>query len=166
MLSLLAMGVVQSFFIWKKRQAASYLIFGYELLHFLLEHSLPLDYGFYMPFVVATQLTVIVACFACQTGLSVMLVTLLYSTVVFVLQPLVMKPPHDFQNSYESIIGVFAIFFATSAILAAYQWAFAHLRQHKTEVKVKESKQEDVLANEMTEGIILFKPDYEVYFCN
>lgn len=166
MFSLLSLGVMQYFFLWYKRQAASYLIFGYELLYFLIEHSLPLYYGFYMPFVVAMQLLVIVACFACQTGECVVIVTILYMTVVFVLQPLVMTSPHDLQNSYESIIGVFAVFVAASAILAAYQWAFAHHRPRKTEVKVKESKQDNDLINEMAEGIIMFKPDHEVYFCN
>lgn len=116
----LGLGILLHVIFSKKRQYASYLIFAYELLYLLIEHNLPLDYGFDMPFAVTMRLLIIVTCFACQTGSCIFMTTLVYFIIVFLLQPMSRDTPNDFENSFDAIIGLFSTFIAATMVLAAY----------------------------------------------
>ena len=116
----LGLGITLHLIFIKKRQYAGVLIFGYELLYMLVEHNLPLDYGFDMPFAVTMRLLIIVTCFACQTGSCIIIATVVYFIIVFLLQPMSRATPSNFESSFYAIIGMFSIFLTSTAVLAAY----------------------------------------------
>ena len=160
----LCLGITLHLIFLKKRQHSGVLIFGYELLYMLVEHNLPLDYGFDMPFAVTMRLLIIVTCFACQTGSCIVITTIVYFIIVFLLQPMSRATPNNFESSFDAIIGIFSIFFSSTAVLTAYQWAFAHNKQGNLAPIVP--RREDILLKEAGEGIILFDQDNSVEHCN
>ncbi len=124
MIALITLGAVLDFVIWRVRVAPGWLIFTYEIIYFVVENNLPLDYGLYSSYVITMQLLIIVACFACHTGVCICIITLVFFIVVFFLQPFVKATSNSFENSFDSIISIFGVFFASVLILTAYQWAF------------------------------------------
>ena len=110
MYSIVVIGFLLDFLIWRIRLAPGSLIFFFEIAYFILENNLPLDYGLYQSFVVTMQLLIIVTCFACQKGVCISVVTLVFFVVVFFLQPFVRATDNSFENSFDSIIAIFAVF--------------------------------------------------------
>ena len=52
MVVLITLGAVLDFVIWRVRVAPGWLIFTYEIIYFVVENNLPLDYGLYSSYVI------------------------------------------------------------------------------------------------------------------